>query len=117
MNKIQNHYKKHATIKDASVLVIESIKYHEVRVIVDDKFVEHIRQLRWCFEQSKGEVFAFDSATHIPSRVFKYMTDKIYLWKYITYLHTGSTDALWHKRHRLDLRVCIGKIDVPNTIP
>lgn len=117
MHKMQNKYEKHPSLEGASYLIIESSMYPEIKVLVDSDLTEHLAKMRWCFEQSKCEVFAMDSTFQIPTRIFKYMTNKIYLWKYIAYLRTNNINSIWMRRKKLDLRSTVGKIITPDTIP
>lgn len=101
MRKLINKYRSEGKY---SVLRIESTRYEPVEVVFDTQFISTIQLFSWCFEQSKGLIFCFDFKNGWPEKL-GCRTNKFYLAKLITYLHTGDNTAQWHRKNIFDYRI------------
>ncbi len=70
----------------------------------------------WCYEQAKGNVYTMDSTLAL-SKDLGIMSPRIYLWKYIVYLHTGRVAKAWRRTNVLDYRFNHGAVQYMDFIP
>ena len=90
---------------DTTVLKITGVV--AVSVVVDTKYASALKELSWCYEQSKREVYATDP-TMKWSALLNLTSPRVYLWKMIAYLHTGNIIKSWRGRPIRDYRICNG---------
>lgn len=104
MRKIINVY---GTCDEYSTLKIDSTVYGTVTVLYDSKYDAQLKQFNWCYESTKGVVYTMDLGMK-TARILKCAGPKFYLQKYISYLHTGKLNVIWHRKNRWDYRVAHG---------
>lgn len=81
---------------NAAVTKLRITGVYSVDVAVDTQYVEHLKHLSWCYEQTKGQVYAMDFSMETPS-LLGITSPRVYLWKYVVYLHTGRIAKAWRR--------------------
>lgn len=77
---------------------------YSLTVFVDVDIVDKLKELRWCYEASKGQVYATDPTERGDyALILKLSSRRIYLWKYVGYLKTGHIVA-WNRANLDDYR-------------
>jgi len=85
--------------KDGLILRITGA--YTIDAIVPIAYADTLKKLSWCYEQSKGQVFATDFTMTIPT-ILCVTSPRVYMWKYIIYLHTGKIARAWKRKDLLN---------------
>jgi hypothetical protein len=83
-----------------SELVISSNKTGEHRFLVNTAHVELLSLWTWCYEKSKDQPYTMDLSMATAGQLFGFTSPRIYLWKYIAYMHTRCVKATWDRGHK-----------------
>lgn len=107
MQKVNNYFNR--IDESTTELVIVSKKTGETKFLVDTKFVPYLVGHSWCYEKSKHAVYTMDFTREISGGIFEYTNERIYLWKYVAYLHTKCTKIQWNRGKKFnDYRTSTG---------
>jgi hypothetical protein len=82
-------------------LTIASAGYYTAKAKLDNRFdavdiVENVKQYKWCYEASKGQIYTMDLSMKLPTQMH-YKTARVYLRDYILFL-------LGHNPHKVEWR-------------
>jgi hypothetical protein len=82
-------------------LTVASAGYYTAKAKLDNSFdavaiVDNVRRYKWCYEQSKGQIFTSDLTLKLAEQM-RYKTPKIYLRDFIIFL-------LGHNPHKIEWR-------------
>ena len=106
---VQNSYENNNR-NEITYLQILSLGYYNVIAEVDTSFddkpiVELLKKYKWCYEQSKGQIFTSDPSGVLP-RKMGYSTPKVYLRDYILHLLGYDCHKIeWRRPTIFDYRV------------
>lgn len=94
-------------LPDRTDLVIQSAKTGQIIASlygINNDTINKLRHLRWCYESSKGHIYATDLSAEVP-KLLNCGTHKVYLWKYLAYLLTGKVTTAWIRNDLLVFKV------------
>lgn len=86
-----------------------------VTALVATADVPQLKHLSWCYEQAKGNVYTMDPTMELPD-LLQVKSPRIYLWKYVVYIHTGRVAKMWKRANILDHRFNHGSVAYLDTI-
>jgi hypothetical protein len=93
-----------------TLLKIVSPGYYAATAKLDEFFdgveiVNNVRQYKWCYEKSKGQIYATDLTMKLP-RQMHYKTARVYLRDYILFLLGHNPHKVeWRRREMSDYQV------------
>jgi hypothetical protein len=105
MQRVQNEW----VSDEVSKLIITSAKTGTVTAYFDGININNLRHLRWCYEQSKGHIYATDLTAEVP-KLLNCGTHKVYLWKYLAYQLTGIVATAWVREDLFLFRYGYGSV-------
>lgn len=105
MNKIVNEYALDKNDFFTSTLTIKSVIYNDITITFDTILKDYLVEFRWCFERSKGLVYAYDNENVLPIKLFKHATPKLYLHKLIYFIATKKVTGDWKRKSKLDYKL------------
>lgn len=88
---------------DATQTVLRITGVYTVDVVVSPDDVKSLSMYSWCYEQIKGNVYMTDRVGEL-SKLLRISSPRVYLWKLIPYLRTGSIVTAWKRDNPLDYR-------------
>lgn len=88
---------------DHTRLTLKSPRHEPITVLVPPQHYDALSKLSWCFEASKGQLYAMDFSMVVPT-VFSFKTPRIYLWRYICYLETKNLNVILKRSDLADYR-------------
>lgn len=97
---VQNEYKNTVDPSISSLSVVSN-GYYSINILFNTNFdgisiIDMLRKYKWCYEQTKGQVYTMDLSLSLPKRM-GYGTPRAYLRDYILY-------CLGHDCHKVDWR-------------
>jgi hypothetical protein len=94
---------------DEATTILRITGVYTIDVLVDTDNVAELSKLSWCYEQTKGQVYATDFTMEIPT-LLGVTSPRVYLWKYIVYLQTKRVARAWKRPNLLDYRKQFGTV-------
>lgn len=88
---------------EPSTTVLRMTGVYVQDVYVDTVLVPKLKELSWCYEQSKGQTYATDFTLVVPT-MLGVVSPRVYLWKYIVYLNTSKIAKGWKRVNLNDYR-------------
>ena len=101
---------------DPSTTRLKIIGVYTISALVHTAHVETLKKYSWCYEQAKGNVYTMDATMKLPE-LLGVMSPRVYLWKYIVYLHTGRVAKSWKRVNLLDHRFNHGAVQYIDSVP
>lgn len=96
MLHVLNEYHTPDETPGVGVLTIRSAKQGDMRFLVNKEFIPALTELRWCYEQDKAQVYHTDTTRRYTSQL-ELSGTRLYLWKYILWMHHKKTPLFWHR--------------------
>lgn len=101
---------------DPTTTLLKIIGVYTVTALVHTADVPKLRQHSWCYEQAKGNVYTMDATLSLPLEL-GIVSPRVYLWKYIVYVHTGRIAKAWRRTALLDYRFNHGSVQYLDSVP
>ncbi len=101
--KVSNLYSKTSNPNEMTLEIISGGIY-SVEIMFNTRFYNTMCKYSWCFEQSKGLVYAMDLSMKLPEEM-GYKTARVYLRDLILYLESKLHTHIWERRledYRID---------------
>lgn len=102
MLKVHNFYLP--TLEVDTVTLKVSGRDYTKHCLIDGIHAHKLKEHVWCFESSKGQMYTMDFTGKLPD-IFKFHTYRVYLWRYICYLHTNNVNLIVSRSNLGDYRV------------
>jgi hypothetical protein len=107
MSFVLNEWKVSDTDPDTTQLTVCGV--YNVTALVATADVEHLKLFSWCYEQAKGNIYAMDFSMELPD-LLGIKSPRVYLWKYVVYIHTGRVAKAWKRDNINDYRFKQGQV-------
>jgi hypothetical protein len=101
---------------DPSTTQLHISGVYNIVALVSTADVEALKGRSWCYEQAKGNVYTMDFSMEL-SKLLGIASPRIYLWKYIVYLHTHKIAKAWRRTNVLDYRFNHGSVQYIDSVP
>lgn len=88
---------------------------YTVDALVHTSDVWFLKKHSWCYEQAKGNVYTMDTTMELPA-ILGVVSPRVYLWKYIVFMHTNKIAKAWKRAALLDYRFNHGAVQYIDSI-